>query len=130
MQNLIVWDKGGGGMGDLTHSLSTDYELIFAFNRGETVKGKRIGSVWSIGKDNASSYNHATQKPVELAALALETFSLSNQSVLDLFIGGGSTMAAAEQVGRTCYGMELEPKYVAVTLERLSQMGLEPTLTE
>ena len=37
-------------------------------------------------------------------------------------------MVAAEQTGRTCYGMEIEPKYIAVTLERMQQMGLEPCL--
>ena len=51
--NLIVWDKGGGGMGDLKRSLSTDYELIMAYNRGNEIVGKRLGSVWSIGKDFA-----------------------------------------------------------------------------
>ena len=46
----------------------------------------------------------------------------------DPFIGSGTTMAAAQQLGRTCYGMELEPKYCAVILERLSGMGLDPQL--
>lgn len=48
----------------------------------------------------------------------------------DLFLGSGSTMAASEQLNRTCYGMELEPKYVAVTLQRLADMGLEPRLID
>jgi DNA modification methylase len=46
--------------------------------------------------------------------------------VYDPFIGSGTTMVAAEQLDRVCYGMEIEPKYVAVTLERLSKMGVEP----
>lgn len=114
--NLIVWDKGGGGMGDLKHSLLTDYELIMAYNRGNEIVGKRLGSVWSIGKDFAGSYAHPTQKPVELPAQAIKTFSTG--SVLDLFLGSGSTLIACEQTDRTCYGMELDPKYVDVIVQR------------
>jgi len=117
--NLIVWDKGGGGMGDLKGSLLTDYELIMAYNRGNDIVGKRLGSVWSIGKDFAGSYNHPTQKPVELAAQAIKTFSTG--SVLDLFLGSGSTLIACEQTDRTCYGMELDPKYVDVIRKRYAK---------
>lgn len=114
--NLIVWDKGGGGMGDLKRSLLTDYELIMAYNRGNDIVGKRLGSVWSIGKDFAGSYAHPTQKPVELPAQAIKTFCKG--SVLDLFLGSGSTLIACEQTDRTCYGMELDPKYVDVIRKR------------
>ena len=114
--NLIVWDKGGGGMGDLKHSLLTDYELIMAYNRGNEIVGKRLGSVWSIGKDFAGSYAHPTQKPVELPAQAIKTFSTG--SVLDPFLGSGSTLIACEHTERTCYGMELDPKYVDVIRKR------------
>jgi len=50
--------------------------------------------------------------------------------IIDPFLGSGTTMVAAEQIGRVCYGMELEPKYVAVALERMSDMGLEPELVD
>ncbi len=48
--------------------------------------------------------------------------------VYDPFLGSGTTMVAADQLGRICYGMEIEPKYVAVILERMAGMGLEPQL--
>jgi DNA modification methylase len=50
-------------------------------------------------------------------------------NVYDPFIGSGTTICAAEQTKRTCYALEIEPKYVAVTLERLSDMGLKPELS-
>jgi len=50
--------------------------------------------------------------------------------VYDPFLGSGTTMVAAEQLGRICYAMEIEPKYVAVALERMSAMGLEPRLVD
>ena len=59
----------------------------------------------------------------------VEQFVAEGKIVADLFLGSGTTMVAAEQTGRICYGMEIEPKYCAVTLERMAGMGLEPRLT-
>ncbi len=55
-------------------------------------------------------------------------FPIRNHSgdVYEPFVGSGTTMVAAEQLNRICYGMEIEPKYIAVTLERMSKMGLNP----
>ena len=117
MNNMIIWDKGGGGIRDLEHSLLTDYEIIMAWNRGNKICGKRIGSVWSIGKDSSASYAHPTQKPVELAALAIKTFT-NNGIILDVYGGSGSTLIACEQTDRTCYMMELDPKYCDVIRKR------------
>lgn len=117
-KNIIIWDKGGGGIGDLKHSLSTDYEIILAYNRGAEILGKRIGSVWDCGKDASSSYQHPTQKPVSLPALALQTFTKPSHKVLDVYLGSGSTLIACEQTDRTCYGMELDPRYVDVIRKR------------
>ena len=49
--------------------------------------------------------------------------------VYDPFLGSGTTMVAAEQLGRICYGLEIEPKYVAVILQRMNDLGLTPRLT-
>ena len=48
MDNMIIWFKGGGGIGDLKKTFSTDYEIALAWNRGSELKGKRIGSVWKV----------------------------------------------------------------------------------
>ena len=50
--------------------------------------------------------------------------------VYDPFLGSGTTMVAAEQLNRTCYGMEIDPGYCGVVLERMSDTGLEPTVIE
>ena len=116
LTNMIIWDKGGGGIGDLEHSLSTDYEIILAYNRGNKITGLRLGSVWDVGKDGSMTYVHPTQKPVALSAMAIQ--NLSNGAVLDLFGGSGSTLIACEQTNRTCYMMELDPKYCDVIRKR------------
>lgn len=118
LTNMIIWDKGGGGIGDLEHTFSTDYEIILCSNNGAKITGKRIGSVWNIPKDSANDYVHATQKPVKLSAMAIENTTTKNAIVLDLFGGSGSTLIACEQLDRTCYMMELDPKYCDVIIRR------------
>jgi DNA modification methylase len=127
LSNIIVWDKGGGGIGDLKKTFSTDFEVALVYHRGAEIKGKRLGSVWSIGKDVSTKYLHPTQKPIELAAMAIENITNQNELVLDLFLGSGSTMVASHQLKRKCYGMELDPKYCQVIIDRMKK--LDPTLT-
>lgn len=127
MTNMVIWDKGGGGIGDLKGTFLSDFEVALVYNRGANITGKRLGSVWSIGKDSAINYQHPTQKPVRLAALAIENIITQNKIVLDLFLGSGSTMVAAHQLGRKCYGMELDPKYCQVIVDRMRKLdpGIE-----
>lgn len=121
LSNMIIWNKGGGGIGDLKHTFLTDYEIILCSNNEREITGKRIGSVWSIGKDNANDYVHATQKPVELSATAIKNVTNENNIVLDVFGGSGSTLIACEQLNRNCYMMELDPKYIDVIIQRWEQ---------
>ena len=118
LSNMIIWDKGGGGIGDLKHTFSTDYEIILCSNNNQEITGKRIGSVWNISKDNANDYVHATQKPVEVSATAIQNTTNENDNILDLFGGSGSTLIACEQLNRKCYMMELDPHYVDVIIQR------------
>lgn len=148
LTNLIVWDKGGGGIGDLYHTFLTDYELIMCSNNGgHELHGRRYGSVWNfdekdfekmkkedlinilieqkeyasvwdIAKDSPNDYLHPTQKPVALSARAIKSSTERGESVLDLFGGSGSTLIAAEQLRRKAYIMELDPKYCDVIIRR------------
>ena len=116
--NMVIWFKGGGGIGDLKKTFSTDYETALVWHRGAELCGKRIGSVWKVGKDGASDYVHPTQKPVALAEEALDKTTKPNHIVMDLFGGSGSTMIAAEKIGRKARLMELDPKYCDVIVQR------------
>ena len=126
MTNMIIWDKGGGGLGDLKGTFSSDFEIALVYNRDANIIGKRLGSVWNINKDGASKYLHPTQKPVELASMAIENILETNKIVLDLFLGSGTTMVASHQLKRKCYGMELDPKYCQVIIDRMRK--LDPNL--
>ena len=100
LTNIIVWNKGGGGMGDLKHTFATDYELILCSSGSSEITGKRIGSVWTVAKDASTNYVHPTQKPVKLSAISIENTTKENERVLDLFGGSGSTLIACEQLKR------------------------------
>jgi DNA modification methylase len=74
--------------------------------------------VWSVKKVNPQDMVHLTEKPVELAARALEYSSRAGENVLDLFGGSGSTLIAAEQKRRQAYLMEIDPLYCDVIVQR------------
>jgi DNA modification methylase len=118
LTNMVVWDKGGGGIGDLKKTYSTDHEIALVFNRGAELTGKRIGSVWDIGKDRAAEYVHPTQKPVALAEQALDTTTRRGHIILDFFGGSGSTLIACERQHRHARLMELDPAYCDVIVKR------------
>ena len=77
--------------------------------------------LWAIKKVNPQSMIHLTEKPVELAARAMEYSSKPGENVLDLFGGSGSTLIAAEQTGRKAFLMELDPLYCDVIVQRYEQ---------
>lgn len=116
--NIVIWHKPGGGIGDLKRTFSSDYEVALVWHRGAELCGKRIGSVWTINKDGASTYVHPTQKPVALAEEALDKTTRKGAVVLDLFGGSGSTLIACEKTNRQARLMELDPKYVDVIVKR------------
>jgi DNA modification methylase len=82
---------------------------------------KNATDVWSVKKVNPQSMIHLTEKPVELAARAMEYSSRPGENVLDLFGGSGSTLIAAEQAGRHAFLMELDPLYCDVIVTRWQQ---------
>jgi len=71
---------------------------------------------------------HPTPKQAKLWAAMITDFTDSGDLIYEPFSGSGTCLVAAEQTGRRCYAIEIEPKYVAVALERLSEMGLKPKL--
>jgi len=107
----IVWAKNVFGMG-LGYRHQHEF-CLFAGKVDEWIKNE--SDLWEIKKD--TGYVHPTQKPV---ALSIRAFSnhVKLLNVVDLFGGSGSTMIGAEQSGRNCYMMELDPKYCDVIIKR------------
>ena len=122
LSNMIIWYKGGGGLGDLRTTFAVDYEVILVSSRKHEIFGKRIGSVWECGRDNGSDYDHPTQKPVALSGMAIDHTTKDGGIVLDLFGGSGSTLIACEQLNRKCRMMELDPHYCTVIIARWEKL--------
>jgi DNA modification methylase len=87
--------------------------------------GRAQTTVWNIDRPMASP-EHPTMKPVELVTRAIENSSRRGEIVADFFAGSGTTLAACEQVNRRGRAIEIEPRYCAVILQRLADMGLAP----
>jgi site-specific DNA-methyltransferase (adenine-specific) len=120
VKHELIWVKNSPtfSMGRLDY----DYQhepICFGWNKGHKKigKGKFNKSIWEIDKPRKDSV-HPTMKPIELIANALQNSSEEGDCILDLFGGSGSTLIACEQLGRKCFMMELDPKYVDVIIER------------
>jgi DNA modification methylase len=94
----------------------------YAAREGQSSKwvGDRSQStVWDIAqKDDTGETNHGTQKPVECMARPIRNHGGPEDHVYEPFCGSGSTLIACEQLGRRCFAMELEPKYVQMAIDR------------
>lgn len=125
----IIWAKSHFilGHGDF----HWQHELCFyGWREGEKHRwfGDRSQStVWEIDNPRAHE-NHPTEKPTECFSRPMILNTEPGDICYEPFSGSGSQLVAAEKTGRLCYAMEIDPGYVAVGLERLSEMGLKPKL--
>ena len=117
----IVWNRKVESQKDVPHA---DFELCWS----KQERNKMAWITWGgfKSKEKGEERLHTTQKPIELAAWFFEQWGKKNDLVADLFLGSGSTMVAAHQLNRKCYGMELDPKYCQVIVDRM--IKLDPSL--
>lgn len=133
LKNLCIWVKDNGGMG--SHYRSR-YELVFMFKHGDAPHrnnvqlgkfGRNRTNVWEYPSANTFSRQsdegnlaalHPTVKPIAMVADAIMDCSARGDIVLDPFLGSGTTLVAAERVGRICRGVEIDPLYVDTVVRR------------
>ena len=104
---------------------------ILAYGRDPYLQNRkgRQPDVLVLATDRAGIQGHPTPKPVKVWNWLIERATHEKgQHVYDPFAGSGTSLVCCESLGRICYAMEIEPKYVAVALERMSDMGLKPKL--
>jgi DNA modification methylase len=126
--SIIVWVKNNS-----TFSMNKDYKwkhepIIYGWKQGKERVWKgdnKQDTVWNIDRPSRSE-EHPTMKPIELCEKAIKNSSIENSLIFEPFTGSGSTMVAAHQLKRKCYGMELDPKYCQVIVDRMRK--LDPTL--
>lgn len=140
--NLCIWNKSNAGMGSLYRS---KHELVFVYKVGKAPHfnavelgkhGRNRTNVWDYASVNSMAGSrredlalHPTVKPMALVADAIQDVTRRGELVLDIFLGSGTTLIAAERTGRCFRGLDIDPAYVDVALERWSAMtGKEPRL--
>ena len=128
----IIWAKNHAQFVTSAHYKGKHEPCYYGHKRGHSARWHGPNNEVTLWEYDRSACNefHPTQKPVAVALRAVKNSTKPGQIVVDGFLGGGTTLVAAEQTGRICYGMEIDPKYVAVTLQRMADMGLKPELTE
>ena len=118
LKTIAVWDKKNAGLGQ---GMAEQWEAILI--AGNIEYSKFGGNVFNISREQKKRIDspHPHQKPIELLSQLLEYFQKYNL-LLDPFLGSGSTMVAAHQLNRKCYGMELDPKYCQVIVDRMKKL--------
>lgn len=145
-RNLIIWKKNNHNVSNsdyqsiyepIFYGFEDDYvPIVYGWNEEHNFYARKgvprdviddvaVPSVWEIERTKHNDL-HPTMKPVTLVGRTIQNSSKQRDIVLDMFLGSGTTMVAAHQLARSCYGIELDPKYCQVILDRMLQ--LDPTL--
>jgi DNA modification methylase len=135
LKNLCIWRKSNAGMGSLYRS---QHELVYVFKKGKAPHinnvelgkhGRHRSNVWDYPSQNSLNGSsksklslHPTVKPVGLVADAIRDCSNRGGIILDMFGGAGTTLIAAEKTGRKARLIEIEPRYVDVTIQRWQRL--------
>jgi len=123
--NYIVWDKTLQSNGDA--GSNSEFELCWSRQKHKRVV---LHFNWfryfGLQSQDTKTRLHPTQKPLEVNKHFIESYTKEKEYIIDLFLGSGSTMVASHQLKRKCYGMELDPKYCQVIIDRMKK--LDPSL--
>ena len=135
VKETIIWDK--------THSInlpqvgiySRRCELVFVMSANDKYRTSQTyndcrWNYWQIKSAGSQVTGEATEHraayPIEFAAKMIQDFSLKEDLIFEPFTGSGTTMIAAQQINRKCYGMEIDPKYCQMIIDRM--LKLDPSL--
>ena len=125
LSGCCIWKKNSLVLGRSPYQWQHE-PCLFGWKKGgrhQWYSDRKQTTIWEYDRPRVSK-EHPTMKPVALMAYPIQNSSMSNCIVLDPFLGSGSTLIAAEQAGRICYGIELDEKFVDVIVKRyIEQVG-------
>ena len=124
INNLLIWDKGVYALGG---NYRSQHELIVYASNGVARPLSRhdLGNV--LYSKRVSNGKHPTEKPTDLIKQIINITTVINDLTLDPFMGSGSTLVAARELGRRCIGIEIEEKYCEIAANRCRQSVMELT---
>jgi len=121
ISNVITWVKPSIAISFSDYNFQSEFCLYgwLKGNSGHNWYGPtKESNVWQVKRDLPSDRIHQNQKPVELAQRAIKNSSKRNDVVLDLFLGSGSSLIAAESLNRSCFGVEIDERYCDAIIKR------------
>ena len=119
IKNILIWEKNNTGMGDLKGDYAPKYEMIIYFHKGRRLmEGKRHANIFKFRK--TGNKNHPTEKPVDLLEFLIKNSSKEGETVLDSFMGSGSTGVACINTNRNFIGIEMDDKYFEIATNRIN----------
>lgn len=129
IRNQIIWAKPHFPIsrGHYTYRHEPCWYAVRKGAQAHWVGLTNESTLWDIALDKNVDGGHSTQKPLECMERPIRNHE---GDVYDPFVGSGTTIVAAERQGRQCYAMDIDPAYLAVSLERMAGMGLEPRLAD
>jgi DNA modification methylase len=117
---VLCWEKETFAISYADYSFQTE-QCLYGWLKGANhywAGANNETTLWKVKRDPTKSYQHPTQKPVELASRAIRNSSKRGDIILDTFLGSGSTLIAAESLSRRCFGLEIDPKYCDAIVRR------------
>ena len=127
-QRLLIWDKKCG-VGSANNGIWYSTEIMAVFNKGELdrkgIKDFQM-SIFSVKKERLNyQYGHPTQKPAQLMNWLINHYSNVDDTILDPFMGSGTTGVACQELGRNFIGIEINEKYFKIAERRINQATKE-----
>jgi site-specific DNA-methyltransferase (adenine-specific) len=124
LRQLLIWEKGYPGIGDVKYNWGCGHEFIYYLKKGKRPVPYRRSGILHVDKVRPGTNVHPTQKPTALLKILIEYSTDEGDLVFDPYAGSGSTVVAAQELGRIGIGIEVEEDYVTSARSRLSQGGL------
>jgi len=127
----IIWVKDNIVISRGNYHAKHECLLYAVRGKANWTGGRKQNTVWEIKKNTKSETGHSTQKPVEAMRRPMVNNSREGDAVYDPFVGSGTTIIAAELIGRRCFALEINPAYVDVAVLRWQKhTGKEATLVD
>ena len=125
-KNVCIWAKNNWTSGDLSGAYAYRYEfVIYAVKGRPKLNGYRLNDIWLFDRVAGKDQLHQNQKPVALLSQIIDKSSKRGDLVFDPFMGTGTTLVAAENLGRNSIGIELSAEYCEIARARLAHAAGE-----
>lgn len=122
IKNMIVWVKNNHGSGDLKGGYAPQHEIVFYASKGRVLnRGKRLPDVIYADKIPSSKLVHPTEKNISMLEVFVKQHTDAGMTILDPFMGSGTTGVAAMNLGRKFVGIEMDKGYFEIGVNRVAE---------